>query len=215
MPLVIFLSCRANLVWMWGIMPREFFLAIWIAALIMIVLYALGLLDARADESPLAHDLPDDSLPRWNKATALLILALATIGIIWLSESLVGVVEEVVSGLGISEFFLGIILIPIIGNVAEHLVAVQMAARNQMDLSVEIAVSSSLQIALLVAPLLVFISLAVGNPLTLVFNQFELVALLTGVVVSALVSADGESTWLEGAALLAVYAILGLAFYFL
>jgi Ca2+:H+ antiporter len=184
-------------------------------AVIMIVLYALGLLDARADESPLAHDLPDDSLPRWSKATALLILALATIGIIWLSESLVGVVEEVVSGLGISEFFLGIILIPIIGNVAEHLVAVQMAARNQMDLSVEIAVSSSLQIALLVAPLLVFISLAVGNPLTLVFNQFELVALLTGVVVSALVSADGESTWLEGAALLAVYAILGLAFYFL
>jgi Ca2+:H+ antiporter len=106
-------------------------------------------------------------------------------------------------------------LIPIIGNVAEHIVAVELAGKNKMEISVEIAVSSSLQIALLVAPLLVFLSLLLGHPLQLIFNSFELLALLAGVVISALVSFDGESTWLEGAALLSVYAILGLAFFLL
>jgi Ca2+:H+ antiporter len=88
-----------------------------------------------------------------------------------------------------------------------------MASKNKMDLSVEIAVSSSLQIALFVAPLLVFISLAIGHPLQIVFNQFELLALLAGVVIAAFVSGDGESTWLEGTGLLGVYLILGLAFF--
>jgi Ca2+:H+ antiporter len=128
---------------------------------------------------------------------------------------LVGAVESVVTGLGLSEFFLGIILIPIIGNVAEHLVAVQVAFKNHMELSVEIAVSSSLQIALFVAPVLVFISLAMGHPLTLIFNNFELAALGGAILISVLVSADGESSWLEGAALLAVYLIFGLAFFLL
>jgi Ca2+:H+ antiporter len=121
----------------------------------------------------------------------------------------------VVVKLGISEFFLGIILIPIIGNVAEHLVAVQVSLKNKMDLSVEIAVSSSLQIALFVAPVLVFVSLALGHPLTLIFNIFELIALGSAVIITALVSADGESNWLEGSALLAVYIILALAFFLL
>ena len=120
-----------------------------------------------------------------------------------------------VKTLGMSEFFLGIILIPIVGNVAEHLVAVRMAARNKMELSVEIAVSSSLQVALFVAPLLVFLSLLMGHPLTLIFNTFELLALGAGVLIAALVAADGESNWLEGAALLGVYLILGLAFFLL
>jgi Ca2+:H+ antiporter len=95
------------------------------------------------------------------------------------------------------------------------MVAVQFAARNKMELSVEIAVSSSLQIALFVAPLLVFISLAMGNPMQLIFNQFELLALLIGVIIASLVSADGESTWLEGAGLLAVYIIFALGFFLL
>ena len=126
-----------------------------------------------------------------------------------------GVVEPVVAGLGVSEFFLGIILIPIIGNAAEHLVAVQFAGQNKMTLSVEIAVSSSLQIALLVGPLLVFLSLLLGHPLTLIFNTFELLALIAGVIIAVLVSADGESSWLEGAALVGIYLILGLAFFLL
>ncbi len=129
-----------------------------------------------------------------------------------LSELLVGAVESVTSQFGLSEFFIGIILIPIVGNVAEHLVAVQSAFRNKMELSMEISLSSSLQIALFVAPLLVFISLAMGHPLTLMFNPFELISLGAGVVIAALVSMDGESNWLEGASLLAVYLILGLAF---
>lgn len=185
-------------------------------ALVMLALYGLGLLDAsRASDGPLTHTLPNGARPHWSKTQAIIILALSTGGIVWLSEVLVHVAEEVIAGTGISEFFLGIILVPLIGNVAEHLVAVQVALKNKMDLSVEIAVSSSLQIALLVAPLLVFISLALGNPLQIVFNQFELLALLAGTVIAALVSADGESTWLEGVALLAVYLILGLSFFLL
>lgn len=185
-------------------------------AVVMLVLYGLGLLDARrSEDSTISHVLPASDLPGWTVGRALLILALATLGVVWLSEVLVHAAEGTMSGLGISEFFLGIILVPLIGNVAEHLVAVQMAHKNQMDLSTEIAISSSLQIALFVAPLLVFISLALGHPLQLIFNQFELLALLAAVVISALVSADGESTWLEGASLLAVYLIFGLAFFLL
>lgn len=145
--------------------------------------------------------------------TALIVLALATLGVAYLSELLVGTVEPVVAGLGVSEFFLGIILIPIVGNVAEHLVAVRVAMRNHMELSVEISLASSLQIALFVAPVLVFVSLLMGNPLQLIFNEFELLALMAGVLIAALVSSDGESNWLEGAELLAVYLILGLAFF--
>lgn len=195
-------------------------------AAVMIVLYALGILysflnepatvsssDGQADQpTPQAtqHQGPD-----WSVSTALIVLALATAGVAYLSELLVGAVEPVVASLGVSEFFLGIILIPIIGNVAEHLVAVKMALQNQMDLSVEISVASSLQISLFVAPVLVFISLLFQHPLQLIFNQFELLALVAGVLIAALVSADGESNWLEGAELLAVYLILGLAFFLL
>jgi Ca2+:H+ antiporter len=153
--------------------------------------------------------------PAWSLRTALIVLGLSTVGVAYLSEVLVGVVEPVVETLGISEFFVGLIFIPIIGNVAEHLVAVQMAIKNRMTLSVEIAVASSLQIALFVAPVLVFISLVMGHPLTLVFNQLELIALIAGVLIAALASSDGESNWLEGSELLAIYLILGLAFFLL
>jgi Ca2+:H+ antiporter len=135
--------------------------------------------------------------------------------IAWMSEILVGSVEHVIAQVGLSEFFLGIVIIPIIGNVAEHLVAVQAARKNQMELSLAISVGSSLQIALFVAPLLVFVSLLMGNPLTLMFNQFELIALMAAVLIGGLVSLDGESNWLEGAMLLAIYLIIGLAFFWL
>jgi Ca2+:H+ antiporter len=153
--------------------------------------------------------------PGWSVRTALVILALSTAGVAYLSELLVGSVEPVVASLGISEFFLGIILIPIVGNVAEHLVAVKVAIQNQMDLSVEIVMASSLQIALFVAPVLVFIGLLMGQQLHLIFNQFELLALIVGVLIAALTAADGESNWLEGAELLGVYIILALAFFLL
>lgn len=183
---------------------------------VMIGLYALGIifsLKANKDLSvaaPIEHVQGHSS---WSIRKSVIVLALATAGIVWMSEILVGSVEHVVAGSGISEFFLGIILVPIIGNVAEHLVAITVAVKNKMELSMEIAVSSSLQIALFVAPVLVFVSLLMGNPLNLVFNTFELAALVAAVIVSYFVAADGESNWLEGAALLVVYVIFGLAFF--
>lgn len=185
--------------------PKVEALSLGVAA-IMIVIYLLGLLDAaRSGDTPVTQEpVPASVLPQWSVATSIVILVFATAGIVWLSELLVGVVEPVVAGLGVSEFFLGIVLISIIGNAAEHLVAVQFAGQNKMALSVEIAVSSSLQVALLVAPILVFLSLVLGHPLTLIFNTFELLALIAGVIIAALVSADGESSWLEGVALISL-----------
>jgi Ca2+:H+ antiporter len=187
-------------------------------AVVMIILYVAGVVySIRYNRSPIAVEPAKEVVkqPGWSMKTALVILALATAGVVWMSELLVGATEMVVSVFGFSEFFLGIILIPIVGNVAEHYVAVQVALRNKMELSVEIALSSSLQIALFVAPLLVFVSLLVGNPLQLIFNQFELIALGAAVVITILVASDGESNWLEGSALLGVYAILSLAFFML
>lgn len=185
-------------------------------ALVMIVLYGLALLySLKAEGAPLAHTPVEEPahIPRWSTRKAFIVLGLATLGVVIASELLVGAVEPVVSTFGVSEFFLGIILIPLIGNVAEHLVAIQVAARDQMDLSVEIAVSSSLQIALFVAPVLVFISLLLGHPLQLIFIEIELLALIAGVLITAFVSEDGESNWLEGAELLTIYIILALAFF--
>lgn len=184
---------------------------------VMILLYALGIIFSLrvkpADGIGIPAEAGEVKKPHWSVKKSLGILALTTAGIVWMSELLVGSVETVVADTGISEFFLGIILVPVIGNIAEHLVSVNVAIKNKMELSMEIAVSSSLQIALFVAPILVFVSLLMGNPLTLVFNPFELAALGAAILICYFVSSDGESNWLEGAALLAVYAIFGLAFF--
>jgi Ca2+:H+ antiporter len=195
------------------------YLSLGVAGL-MILLYVLALVYQLRD--PVAHTYEDDEYtvveheaPHWSVVKATVVLLIATGAIVWMSEILVGTVEHVVLEIGITEFFLGIIIVPIIGNVAEHLVAVQVAAKNQMELSLAISVGSSLQIALLVAPLLVFISLLMGNPLTLVFNKFELIALMAAVLIAGLVSLDGESNWLEGAMLLTIYVIIALGFFWL
>lgn len=186
---------------------------------VMILLYILSLIfqfrypTAGTQDEEFA--VAQAQAPHWSVRKASLALVLSTLSIAWMSEILVGSVEHVVTEVGISEFFLGIIIIPVIGNVAEHLVAVQVALKNKMELSLAISVGSSLQIALFVAPLLVFISLLMGNPLTLVFNQFELIALLVAVLIAGWVSMDGESNWLEGIMLLAIYVIIGLAFFWL
>ena len=184
---------------------------------VMIFLYVLGMLFSLKAPVKEGIGIPSEKeveeKPAWGIWHSIIVLAAATGGVVWLSELLVGSIEAVVEGSGISEFFLGIILVPVIGNIAEHLVAVKMASKNKMELSMEIAVSSSLQIALFVAPVLVFISLLMGNPLTMVFNPFELAALGAALVICYFVAADGESNWLEGAALLAVYLIFALAFF--
>jgi len=185
-------------------------------AVVMIVIYFLGIVFAlRGGGAASAGDAPAAHRPSWSVQSAVLVLLAATVAIALLSEALVKSVEPVVERLGVSELFLGIILIPIVGNVAEHVVAVQLATKNRMELALSIAIGSSLQIALLVAPLLVFISLALGNPLTLSFDTFELISLFAAALIAAFIAQDGESNWLEGAQLLAVYAIIGMAFLYL
>ena len=192
-------------------------LSLGVAALMM-VLYVLGLVMSLRDQGSLLSRPSAEPIVHakaWPLSVSIAVLTAATVGLVWMSEILVSRVQPVVAELGISEFFLGVILVPIVGNVAEHLVAVTVAHKNQMGLSFEIAVGSSMQIALFVAPALVFLSLLLGNPLTLVFNSFELIALVGGVMIAALASADGESNWLEGAELVALYLMLALAFFFL
>jgi len=183
-------------------------------AVVMIAIYVLSLV--YSFRSTRGQSLAGEHAGAiWSVRKAVIILVAATLFVAWLSEILVSAVEPVTESLGITEFFLGVVLIPLVGNVPDHLVAVQSSWKNKMDLSLAISLGSSMQIALFVAPLLVFISLAMGNPLTLIFNQFELLALAAAVGIAALISLDGESNWLEGAQLLAVYVIVALAFFFL
>ena len=144
------------------------------------------------------------------------LLLAATVGVAIVSETLVGAVAGAAQTLGMSQFFVGIVVVALIGNAAEHYSAVVLATRNQMDAAISIAVGSSTQIALLVAPLLVFLSYVVGpQPMDLVFSTFELVAVAVAVLSIAFIAHDGETNWMEGVQLLAVYTILALAFFFL
>jgi Ca2+:H+ antiporter len=183
-------------------------------ALVMIILYALSILYGFRNQS--GHSETEIHKPKWSMSFTVGLLVVITIGIAVLSEVLVSAVEPVTKSLGLTEFFIGIIIIPLVGNIAEHLVAVQVALKNKMELSLAVSLGSSLQIALFVAPVLVFISLLMGGqPLLLVFNSFELIALVATVLVAAFIAQDGESNWFEGAMLLAVYLIIALAFFFL
>ena len=185
-------------------------------AVVMMVIYALSIVFSfriTSTQEELAQAQGHE--PAWSRNRSIIVLIAATLSIVVLSEVLVGAVEPVVHELGISEFFLGIILIPLVGNVAEHLVAVQVAMKNKMELSLSISIGSSLQIALFVTPVLVFVSLLLGNPLQLTFDQFEIVAMIGASLIAALIALDDKSNWLEGAQLLGVYIIIALAFFFL
>lgn len=142
----------------------------------------------------------------------LLLLLAASAGLTYESELFVGVIEPVTQQLGIGALFTGVVLLPLLGNVAEFLTAISMAQRNKVDLSVSVSLGSTLLVALLVVPVLVLVSPLLGHPLTLSFNLYELIAVITAVVVSNLVSLDGRSDWLEGALLLAAYVILAAGF---
>ncbi|WP_036484831.1 calcium/proton exchanger [Myxosarcina sp. GI1] len=144
----------------------------------------------------------------------IFILLLVTIAVAVESELLVDSLEAATTELGLTALFTGVILLPIIGNAAEHATAVTVAMKNKMDLSVSVAMGSSMQIALFVAPVLVISGWIIGQPMDLNFNPFELVAVAVAVLIANSISSDGESNWLEGSLLLATYAVLGLAFYF-
>jgi len=161
------------------------------------------------------HSHEESAGPDWSNTKALSVLLGATAGVALLSEFLVSTVEAAQSRLGVSEVFIGVIVVAIIGNAAEHSTAVWVARKNKMDLSLGIAIGSSLQVALFVAPLLVVVSYAFGHPMNLEFSIPEVVAVLAAVILAGEIVNDGETNWLEGVQLLSVYVILAILFYFL
>jgi Ca2+:H+ antiporter len=151
----------------------------------------------------------------WSVRRSVLMLFIAGLAVGLMSEILVGSISEASESVGLSEFFIGVIVVAIVGNAAEHWVAVLVAYKDKMDLSVNIAIGSAAQIALFVAPVLVIASFLIGpGPLPLVFNGFELGAILLAILIANTVTSDGESNWFEGVQLLALYAIVGIAFYY-
>jgi Ca2+:H+ antiporter len=194
--------------------PRIEHLSLGVAAVLM-VLYIGSLIFALYTHESLFRGTEECAeAPEWKQSTALMTLLGATLLIALESEYLVGSIGTVVQQWGLSKLFVGIIIVPIVGNAAEHSTAVMMAMRNKMDISLNIALSSSTQIAMFVAPVCIFASLALGHPLTILFSNFELIALAAAILTAVLITMDGKSHWLEGAQLLAAYGIIGLAFYF-
>jgi Ca2+:H+ antiporter len=189
-------------------------------AIVLLISYVLGLIfslkthravfnpyDASADEEAEEH--------HWPVRRAAIYLAVSAVAVGVMSEILVGSISEASEDIGLSEFFVGVFIVAIVGNAAEHWVAVLVAAKDKMDLAVNIAIGSSAQIALFVAPVLVLLSFVIGpDPMALVFNGYEIGALLFAVLIANLVTQEGESNWFEGVQLLALYAVLGLVFYF-
>jgi Ca2+:H+ antiporter len=190
-------------------------------AIVLFAVYLLSLLFSLrthrhhyAGEGSAGAHAPVGPVPSPRRAT--LTLAVATAAVAWMSELLVGAVHETAATVGMSEVFIGVIVVAVIGNAAEHSTAVLMAMKNRMDLGLNIAIGSSIQIALFVAPVLVFVSYAMPHgPMDLCFTRFEVLAVAIAVGVVNLVAQDGESNWLEGALLLAVYVVLGIAFFYL
>ncbi|HET9520231.1 MAG TPA: hypothetical protein VFO73_04210, partial [Candidatus Limnocylindrales bacterium] len=151
--------------------------------------------------------------PSWTGRVAVVVLLLAAGLLAVLSEILVGAIGPFIETFGLSQFFVGVILIPTIGNLAEHLVAVQLAFKNKMEFAMAVSFGSSLQVALFVGPVLVLLGLLVGQPMDLVFEPLEVAAVGVAVGISALIAFDGESNWLEGALLILVYTILAVSFF--
>jgi Ca2+:H+ antiporter len=187
-------------------------------ALILLATYVAGLIFSMKTHKDLfnpEHGPEDHVGEPWTIRRSVLMLAGAGVAVGVMSEILVGSITEASESIGLSQFFVGVIVVAIVGNAAEHWVAIYFAMRDKMDLAVNIAIGSSAQIALFAAPVLVLLSLFVGDfPLALVFNGFELGAVVFAVFIAQQVVAEGESTWFEGLQLLAVYAVLGLTFYF-
>jgi Ca2+:H+ antiporter len=151
--------------------------------------------------------------PAWGRGTAVAVLLMAAVLLAVLSEILVSSIDTFIEAFGLTPFFVGVVLIPTIGNLAEHLVAVQLAYKNKMEFAMAVSYGSSLQVALFVAPVLVLLGAVMGQPMDLVFQPLEVAAVAAAVGISALIALDGESNWLEGALLMIVYAILAFSFY--
>lgn len=189
-------------------------------SIILIILYLAALLFKLVTHRGVYQHMNEtehheEETPEWSKGVAIGVLAVATICVAYISEHLVHTFETVAEQFGWSELFIGIIIVAIVGNAAEHASAVLMAVKNKMDIAVEIAIGSTLQVAMFVAPLLVLISLFLPNSMPLVFTLPELIAMITAVLLTIALSNDGETNWFEGATLLAAYVIMGIGFYLL
>ena len=187
-------------------------------AIVLLFTYVAGLVFSLRTHKDLfnpEHGDEDHAGEPWTVQRSVAMLAMAGVAVGVMSEILVGSISEASDSIGLSPFFVGIIVVAIVGNAAEHWVAIYFASRDKMDLAVNIAIGSSAQIALFAAPVLVLLSLFVGDfPMALVFNGFELGAVVLAVLIALQVTQEGESTWFEGLQLLAVYVVLGLTFFF-
>lgn len=194
-------------------------LSIWISV-IMIVLYLAGLFFRLVTHRGVYRHKTDEGnhheeTPEWSKMKSFIILVLATSSVAYVSERLVSTFETVGETFGWSELFIGIIIVAIVGNAAEHATAIIMAYKNKMNISVEIAIGSSIQIAMFVAPLLVLLSLLMPITMPLVFTLPELVAMVLSVILTVAIANDGDTNWFEGLTMLAAYLIMGVGFYLL
>jgi Ca2+:H+ antiporter len=190
-------------------------LSLWTSG-VLILLYVLNMLfvfKTHRSSFQAAQEQENDT-PQASRSQTIFALALATVLIAVMSEVLVGQIGPVTKALGMTELFVGVIVVALVGNAAENSTAIMMARRNKVELSMAITTGASTQIALFVAPVLVFLSFAIGHPMTLVFNGFEIAAIVLSVLIVEMISSDGETNWFEGAQLLAVYAIVAVAFYF-
>jgi Ca2+:H+ antiporter len=186
---------------------------------VLLILYALFLAFSLVTHSSLfsgSHKAEDDAEPLWSIGRSATVLAVSTVFVAWMSEILVGSIQPAARSLGLGSAFVGVFVVAILGNAAEHATAVTMAMKNRMDLALSIAIGSSVQVALFVAPVLVLVSLVLGpTPMDLVFPSGLVLTVLLAVLITGQVAADGRSDWLKGMQLLAAYVVLGLTFFFM
>ncbi len=194
--------------------PRVLHLSLAVAGVLFALYFGSLLFSLYTHESLFRVEEEEHEPPEWKQATALWVLLISTIIVAFESELLVKTIEPVVKQWNVSPLFIGIIVLPIVGNAAEHSAAVMMALRNKMDISLNIAVSSSTQIAMFVAPVVIFISFFFGHPITVLFSNLELISVAVAAAIAVLIALDGKSHWLEGAQLLATYIIIAAAFFF-
>lgn len=183
-------------------------------AIVLILLYLLSLVFFLRNPEEGEGAVIAEEHANWSPLVAAGVLLATAAAVAWVSEILVHELEPTIDSWGVSPVFAGLIIVPLVGNIAEHLVGVQLALKNKMEFSLVVSLGSSLQIALFVAPVLVLLSHIVGTPMDLVFTQLEIATVALTVVLVALIALDGESNWFEGAQLLAMYMIVALAFYF-
>ncbi|MBX9671732.1 MAG: calcium/proton exchanger [Candidatus Obscuribacterales bacterium] len=190
-------------------------------SIVQFVVYLLSLIFSLKTHKNLYVREVDESVEEaigtenWGVKTSIIVLAVTTVFVAILAEMLVQQVEATAQAVGLTHMFIGVIVVAIIGNAAEHSTAILMAIKNKMDLAINIALGSSTQIALFVAPVIVFASFMLGTPMDLCFSEFEVMAVVVSVIILPFVTFDGECNWLEGVQLLAVYTILGATFFFL